>query len=81
VTENADPVRKAGALASYGVSGAEIQRRVQYYVDRLLRGAKPSDLPVEQPTEFKVVINLKTAKALGLTVPQTVMLQATEVIQ
>jgi putative ABC transport system substrate-binding protein len=81
VTEYADFVRKAGALASYGVSGAEIQRRVQYYVDRLLRGAKPSDLPVEQPSEFKLVINLKTAKTLGLTVPQTVMLQVTEVIR
>jgi putative ABC transport system substrate-binding protein len=71
----------AGALMSYGPSNAEQFRRAAYYVDRILRGAKPADLPVEQPREFEFVINLKTAQALGLTLPEHVLLQATEVIQ
>jgi putative ABC transport system substrate-binding protein len=56
-------------------------RRAAYYVDRILKGAKPADLPVEQPREFDFVINLKMAQALGLTIPQHVLLQATEIIQ
>jgi putative tryptophan/tyrosine transport system substrate-binding protein len=72
---------EAGGLMSYGPSYAGLARRGAYYVDRILKGAKPADLPVEQPREFDFVINLKTAQALGLTVPQHVLLQTTEVIQ
>src|SRR5262249_53612361 len=70
-----------GGLMYYGPVAAELYRRVDYYVDRILKGAKPADLPVEQPTTFDFVINLKTAQALGLPLPQHVLLQATEVIQ
>jgi putative ABC transport system substrate-binding protein len=66
---------------AYGPNDAVSLRRVAYYVDRILKGAKPADLPVEQPTTFDFVINLRTAQALGLTIPSHVLLQATEVIQ
>jgi len=71
----------AGALMWYGPDFPGLNRRAAYYVDRILKGAKPADLPVEQPREFNFVINLKTAQALGLTIPQHLLLQATEVLE
>jgi putative ABC transport system substrate-binding protein len=72
---------EAGGLMSYGADLADSYKRVAYFVDRILKGAQPADLPVEQPTKFEFVINLRTAKQIGVRIPPEVLARATKIIR
>ncbi len=81
ITGEFEPMAIAGALMSYGPNQVEMWPRSAVYVDKILNGANPAELPVEQPTRFDLVLNMKTAKALGVRIPQSILLRATEVIE
>jgi putative ABC transport system substrate-binding protein len=72
---------RSGAICSYGPKLSESYRRLAYYVDRVLKGTRPSDLPIERPTKFEMVVNTKTAKTLGLTLPNSIIVSADEIIE
>jgi putative ABC transport system substrate-binding protein len=80
ISERSDDAR-TGILLSYGLDDTQIQQSAAEYVDKILRGAKPADLPLQQPTKLELVINLRIAKVLGLTIPQSILLRADEVIE
>ena len=81
IVYSAKEFAQEGGLLSYGLSYADLMRRSASYVDKIFKGAKPADIPIEQPTKFELVVNLKTAKALGITISESILLRADEVIR